>query len=411
MLSIANFAIGLGAFVVIGVLNPIAESYAVTPAEAGRVMTVYAIAYALGSPLLVALSGSLPRRRVLMAGLAVFAAGALASALAPSVLWLDAARVLAALGAGVVTPIVASIAIAASAPGERGRALARVFLGLTLAQVLGVPAGSWIGYTFGWPAAFGVVVVLTLVALAGVVRVVPRQLAFQVNTLGTLGAALADWRSVLSVLFTATLLGAIYVLYTYLAPLLSETMGYGRDGVSLILLAFGAGAVLGNVLGGRLTDRFGPYATLAFVCTAQILLLPMFSLLPLPGALLLALTFLWSVCGWSFMVAQQTRLVAQTPGRQSVVLALNAAAIYIGAALGAALGSFVLDVGGVGALGAGAGAFAVLALAHLVLSERVSRQGADRHDADRGDMDRRDGDRRDANRRDGGVKRGASETS
>ena len=132
-----------------------------------------------------------------------------------------------------------------------------------------MPVGSWIGYTFGWPAAFLTVVALTLATLVAVLRVVPRGLAFQVNDLATLGAALTDWRSLLSVLFTASFIGAIYVLYTYLAPLLAETMGYGCDGVSLVLFAFGAGAVLGNVLGGRLTDRFGPFRTLAFGCTVD----------------------------------------------------------------------------------------------------------------------------------------------
>ena len=374
VLSAANFAIGLGAFVVIGVLNPIADSYAITPAEAGWAMTAYAIAYAFGSPLSVALTGALPRRRVLIGGLSLFAVGALCSALAPGPAWLYAARVLAALGAGVVTPLAASIAIAASGPGEQGRALARVFLGLTLAQVIGVPVGSWIGYTFGWPVAFHLVAALTLASVAGVVHVVPRELAFQVNGLGTLGAALADWRSVLSVLFTASFIGAIYILYTYLAPLLSTTMDYGRDGVSLILFAFGAGAVIGNVLGGRLSDRFGPYATLAFACGAQILFLPLFSLLPFPGALLLSLTVVWSACCWSFMVAQQARLVAQTPGRQSVVLALNAASIYVGAAAGSALGALVIDTAGLGALGVAAGAFSVLALLHLIASERLARR-------------------------------------
>ena len=376
MLSAANFAIGFGAFVIIGVLNPIAESYAISAAEAGQAMTVYAIAYAFGSPVAIALTGSLSRRGVLLGGLALFTAGALCTALAPSPVWLYAARVLSALGAGVITPIAASIAIAASAPGEQGRALARVFLGLTLAQVIGVPVGSWIGYTFGWPVAFHIAAALTLATAVGVLVVVPRGLPFQVNDFGTLGAALADWRSVLSVLFTASFIGAIYVLYTYLAPLLSTTMDYDRDGVSLVLFMFGAGAVIGNMLGGRLTDRFGSYATLAFACAAQILFLPLFSLLPFPGALLLALTFLWSVCGWSFMVAQQARLVAQTPSRRNVVLALNAAAIYVGVAAGSALGALVIEIGGKGALGIGAGLFSVFALAHLVGSERSARRAA-----------------------------------
>lgn len=371
VLSAANFAIGLGAFIVIGILNPIADSYGIAAASAGQAMTVYAIAYAIGSPLLVAASGSLPRRQVLVVGLAVFAAGSLASALAPSIIALDIARAFTALGAGLVTPVAASIAIAASAPGEQGRALARVFLGLTLAQVLGVPVGAWIGYTFGWPVAFAIVVVLSLITLCGVLWVVPGKLAFQVNGLDTLAAALADRRSLFSVLFTASYIGAIYIVYTYLAPLLAASMNYGRDGVSLVLFVFGIGAVIGNMLGGRLTDRFGPYRTLVFACTASIVLLPMFSLLPFADPLLLLLTFVWSTCGWSFMVAQQTRLVAQTPDRQSVVLALNAAAIYVGAALGSGLGAGVIAVGGLSALGIGAGLASLLALLHLRASERV----------------------------------------
>ena len=364
----------MGAFVVIGVLEPIARDYGIGAAAAGWAMTIYAIAYAIGSPLLVALTGTLARRRVLAAGLALFAVGALASAAAPTPAWLFAARALAALGAGVVTPIAASIALAASAPGTEGRALARVFFGLTLAQVLGVPAGSWLGYAFGWPIAFVVVALLTFATLVGVLALVPRELPFQVNTLATLGAALADLPSLISVLFTASFIGAIYVLYTYLAPLLSTTMDYGGSGVSLVLLVFGVGAVLGNGLGGRLTDRFGPYRTLLFCCIAQILLMPPFSTLPWPDAALLSLAFVWSVCGWSFMVAQQSRLVAQTPERQSVVLALNAAAIYVGAAAGSALGALVIEAGGLGALGVGASLFGLFALGHLVLSERLARR-------------------------------------
>lgn len=376
LLSAANFAIGMGAFVVIGVLEPIARDYGIGAAAAGQAMTVYAVAYAIGSPLLVALTGGLPRRQVLAAGLSLFALGALASALAPSPATLFAARVVAALGAGLVTPVAASIALATSAPGTQGRALARVFFGLTLAQVLGVPAGSWLGYAFGWPVAFLVVAALSLATLAGVLLLVPRALAFQVNTLATLRDALADLPSLLSVLFTASFIGAIYVLYTYLAPLLSAAMGYGRDGVSLVLLVFGVGAVAGNALGGRLSDRFGPYRTLLFCCTAQILLMPPFSTLPWPDAALLGLALIWSVCGWSFMVAQQSRLVAQTPARQSVVLALNAAAIYVGAAAGSAVGALVIDVGGLSALGVGAGLCAVLALGHLVGSERLAAHAA-----------------------------------
>lgn len=377
-LSAANFAVGMGAFVVIGLLSPIADDLGTTSAAAGSLLTVYAIAYAVGSPLGVALTGRLERRTVLAAALALFALGALASAAAPTLGWLNASRALVALGAGCVTPVAASIALACGPPEAQGRALARVFFGLTLAQVLGVPAGSWLGYTFGWQSAFAVVALLSAASAVAAWRLVPRTLTVPVNTLATLGAALADWRAMISVLFTATYIGGIYVLYTYLAPLLEASQGFGRDGVALVLLVFGLGAIAGNLAGGALADRIGPSATLALACLAQALTLPLFSLLPLSVASLLALTLVWSTCGWSFMVAQQTRLVGQTPERQGVVLALNAAAIYVGAAAGSAIGALAIDAFGLDALGTVAAVGALLALGHLVLGDRLALGRAER---------------------------------
>jgi MFS transporter, DHA1 family, inner membrane transport protein len=371
ILSLANFAIGMGAFVVIGILTPIADAFAMTKAEAGWVLTAYAISYAILSPLGVALSGSFSRRSVLIAGLSLFAIAMAASALSQTANQLFAARSLAALGAGLFTPVAASVAFSLAAPEARGKALASVFFGLTLAQALGVPAGAWLGYTFGWQSAFAVVVVLTLIALVMVVMTVPKQIPFQVNTLATLGAALSDWRSVLSVLFTATFLGAIYVLYTYFAPFLETRLGFGRDGISLFLFLFGIGAVIGNILGGKLTDSIGPANTLMTLCAAQIVLLACLSLLPLNTILAGVLTLTWSVFGWSFMVAQQARLVRQTPSRQAVVLALNSAAIYVGAVVGSWAGGKVLEAQGPAVLGLAASAAMLVALVHLLVSERV----------------------------------------
>ncbi len=372
-LSAGNFAIGMGAFVVIGVLTPIAGDLSLTKAQAGFVMTAYAIGYAILSPLLVALTGGMARRTILIAGMSLFALAMLACAAAPNGPLLYLARVAAAAGAGIFTPVAASVAISTSAPEQRGRALAAVFFGLTLAQAIGVPVGSYVGYTFGWRATFLLACAIALVSLLAVLRSVPAHVRFQVNTLGTLAGALGDWRSMLSVLFTATFLGAIYIVYTFMAPLMEETMGFGRDGVSLMLLIFGAGAVAGNWAGGRLSDGIGPARTLGLMCIAQIALMPVFSVLPLPAAFAAIVMFVWSVCSWSFMVPQQARLIAQTPERQQVVLALNAAAIYVGASIGSAGGAWVLDGWGVKALGIAGGIAAAGVLGHLIVSELAAR--------------------------------------
>lgn len=372
VLSACNFVIGMGAFVVIGLLAPVGEALGVTTAQAGYLMTIYAIAYAILSPLLVSWTGGLGRRRVLAIGMTLFGLGALASALAPGIGWLYAARVVMAAGAGMFTPVSAAVAAGLSAPQERGRVLAAVVFGLTLAQVFGVPTGSWVAYTFGWRFAFWLV--LALAAIAGwlVWTRVPKGLRFQPVSLSDLGVVLRDGLVMGAVLFTASFLGAIYVLFTFFQPLLSETMGFERDGITLALLVFGIGAVAGNILGGFMADRIGPVRTLVILSLSQIVILPVFSILPLPVWLLFVAIFVWSVFGWSFMAAQQLRLLSLAPESASVVLALNAAAIYVGTAAGSAVGAQVLAFGGLNLLGVAASVAALGTLGHILWSHRAA---------------------------------------
>jgi predicted MFS family arabinose efflux permease len=365
LLALANFVIGMGAFVVVGVLSPVAVAFGVDRAQAGALMTVYAATYAVASPLLVAGTGRLDRRRLLSIGLALFALGAGAAALAPSFGLLLAARALMALGGGLVTPVAASMGVALAGPGQQGRALSIVFGGLTLAQVLGVPAGAWLGYAFGWPAAFAVVAVLSLLGLAAIALALPAGIAVPVATLASLGAVLRSGRLMAAVSFTALFIGALYVCYTFLAPLLETLYGLSRDGVTGMLLLFGLGAVVGNAMGGRLTDRIGSGRTLVLLCLAQSLLMPALTLPTWPLAAVGALIFTWSVFGWSFMVPQQARLAALDPARLPVLFALNASAIYIGATLGSSVGGAVLKGLGLHALGLFGAVLALAALTSL----------------------------------------------
>jgi DHA1 family inner membrane transport protein len=372
VLSAANFVIGMGAFVLIGMLTPVGQDFGIAPGRTGWLMTTYALAYAVLSPLLVSLTGSVGRRRVLAYALTGFAVANLLSALAPTEFTLHLTRILAAAGAGMLTPVSASVAAGLSAPERRGKALAAVIFGLSLAQVLGVPAGSFIAYTFGWRVAFVVVALLALPIIPLIWRIVPSGLAFQTVTLPELGRTLRDGPTMLAVSFTATYLAAAYVLYTYLAPLLEQTMNYGRDGITWILLVFGAAAVIGNLAGGAIADRIGPFRTLLILCAGQVVTLPLFSLMPLPGLALVVLIAVWSLFVWSMMAGQQMRIIALRPSAAPIVLALNAAAIYIGAAAGSAIGSVVMGVGGVQALGLGGLAVALLATGHILWSERLS---------------------------------------
>ena len=371
LLSACNFVVGMGAFVVIGMVPLLAEDLGVSTAAAGNTMTAYAIAYAVMSPLMVSLTGRMGRRRVLAAGLAVFALATLMSALATNIMTLYMARALAAAGAGVVTPVGAAVVAALAPKTAQGKSIAAFYFGLTLSQVLGVPAGGWVAFTYGWRTAFWIVLVLAVLAASLVWLRVPAGLRFTPVSLRDLGNTLKDGVVMGAVLFTASFLGAVYVLFTFLAPLLTQTMGFGRDGITLVLLAFGLGAVVGNLIGGWLTDKLGPVKSLVILCFGQIVLMPVFSGLPFATWVVFTLVFLWSVSGWSFMAPQQVRLLELEPQIAGVVLALNAAAIYVGTAVGSAVGGIVQSIGDVTWLGAAAGVAAFGALAHLMASHRA----------------------------------------
>jgi len=336
-------------------------------------MTLYATSYAILSPLLVSLTGSVGRRRILMAGLTIFAAGNLLAALAPTETVLFAARILAAAGAGLVTPVAAAVAAGLAAPGRQARALAGVFFGFTLSQVIGVPAGGFIAYTFGWRSAFLLVFAMALPIIALIWWRVPAGLQFRPVSLADLGRTLTHLPSLAGLGFTVFFVGGTYVVYTFISPLLATTMGFGRDGITLVLLLFGLGAVLGNLFSGLVADRIGSFRTLGLLALIQACILPWFSALPFAAPLLLMLSLGWAAFGWSFTAPQQARLIDIDPANASVILALNAGCIYLGSAFGSWIGGQALEWAGLGVLGIIGGAVVLMSLVFLIASERYRR--------------------------------------
>ena len=374
LLALGNFVVGMGVFVVIGIVSPIAEGLGITKAAARIVLTAYAIAYALLSPIGAALTGSLTRRTVLVAALGLFCVGSLLSAVSTSLLMLTASRLLVAFGAALYTPLSAGVAVAVTAPEQRGWALAKVFGGMTMAQVAGVPLGAWAAYRFGWHAPFFLAAALAAVCAVVLYRAIPATLQFPAGNVRAVLGALGNLRLMVSVTFTATLMAAVYVVFTYFAPLIEVSAGSNPEARTAYLVLFGLGAMGGNYVGGYLSDRLGPIRTLVMVCIAHIVMLPLFSIMPWNPLLLALIVFLWSSFAWCFMPPQQSRLAVIAPTAVALALALNAAMIYAGIAVGSAIASWILDGFGLAGLGVAAGLMAVLALIHLGVSAWLVRK-------------------------------------
>jgi DHA1 family inner membrane transport protein len=340
LFCLVNLVVGTGAFVVAGILDPIAQDLQVSIPAAGQAMTAYALATALLAPAALLLTGRWSRKRALLASLAVFTLGNVVCALATSLPVLLAGRVLMGLGA-CFTPVAAGIAVAIVEPQRRGQALALTFLGMSLSYVIGVPLGAWLGLAHGWHVPIWVVVGACVLALAAVAAWVPRDIRAPGASFDGLGALLAR-RDVLGVLLLTLLyFVAIFIVFSYIGPVLQALVPMGREQQSLTLALFGLSGVAGTLIGGAANDRFGALRTLR---VQLVVLGAMMVLLPLTAGswpALVATLLVWGCAGFGMMVPQQSRLAALAPAAAPLLLSLNTSMLYLGTAAGAVVGGAV----------------------------------------------------------------------
>jgi DHA1 family inner membrane transport protein len=237
--------------------------------------------------------------------------------------------------------------------------------------VLGVPVGSYIGYTFGWMWVFLAVAAGALALAVALLLRAPGRIGIAPATLADLIGTLTDIRLAIAILLTVTVMSSAWAPYTFLAPIIEEKTGAGPETVGVLLVIYGLGSVAGNALGGFLTDRVGAVKALAVATAGPPPFMAALTGMAWDPWLGAALLFGWSAVGWAVAVPQQTRLVSLDPARTQVLLALNAASIYLGAAIGSSVGGFAKSVGGIPALGVAGVAFGLLALAHLALTVRL----------------------------------------
>ncbi|MEC3981841.1 MFS transporter [Amycolatopsis sp. H20-H5] len=346
VLALGTFAVGTSGYVVAGLLPALTGELHISNAAAAQLVTAFAIAYALGSPLFAAVTGRWERRSLLTAALVVTALGNALAALAPGYVTLLLARIVTAVGAAVFTPAASAVAAQLTTPERRGRAVALVFGGLTIATILGVPLGSLLSQGLGYHAVFGLVAAFSLLGAVAVRLLLPRVTPPPPVSLAERFRVAKDPR-VLAML-GATTLGclAAFSVYTFIAPVLGATAGVHGTTVSVLLFCYGAGGAIGNVLGGRVTDRWGSKRPLLAVyvgITAALALLPLVATSVVGAGVIL---FAWGLCTWAFNPPIQHRLIELAPAHSGLVLSLNASAIYLGVGLSGLVGGFVLDHGG-----------------------------------------------------------------
>ena len=376
-LALGTFAIGTGSFVFAGLLEGVAADLSVSVGTAGHLVTVFAVTYAVSSPVLVTLAGAVAPRRILLMAMSVFSLANAVAVIAPTFELLLLCRVVAACGAAAFTPTALSVASSLVGPEERGRAISFITGGLTVSFVIGIPLGSLIGTYSSWRMTFVMVALLGAVAALGI-RTLPEVEAPPVVSFRERVNTLRQPALLAALSLTALGLMGAFVLFTYISPLLAEITGFSGLGVSGLLFLFGVAAIFGNSLGGYGADHID-YTQLAM--TVMVLLffaLLAFSFLigfsgtalAIPGAL--AALIVWGVAGFAFTPLQQYRVAQLAPRVRNVALSLNASAIYLGQGIGAGIGALALDYGSLSTLG-WVGAICVALALVLLLGTRSKR--------------------------------------
>jgi MFS transporter, DHA1 family, inner membrane transport protein len=337
LFCLVNLAIGSAAFVMGGIVGPLARDLGVSLAAAGQAMTAYALATAMLAPLAMLFTGTWPKKRALLVAVAIFLAGNTLCALAPNLPLLLLGRVLMGLGA-MFTPLAAGLAVSLVAPQVRGKALAFVFMGISLSYVVGVPLGAWLADAYSWQVPIWVMSAALAVAWLAIAVWVPADLTGPGANFTGAGALIARG-DVWPVLCTTLLyFVAIFAVFSFVAPVLQALVPMPRNQQALTLSLFGVAGVVGTLVGGWANDRFGAKQTLVVGLTflgAGMLVLP---LTQGSWPLLMAVLLLWGVAGFALMAPQQARLAAASPPQTPLLLSLNASMLYVGTALGAVVG-------------------------------------------------------------------------
>lgn len=344
-LAIGGFGIGLTEFVIMGLLPEVAADFEVTEASAGWLISGYALAVVVGALGLTAATTRLPRKPVLMGLLGLFIAGNAVSALAPTYELMMTGRVIAALCHGAFFGIGSVVAAGLVAPEKSAGAIAIMFTGLTAANVLGVPFGTFLGQEFGWRSTFWAISAIGVLALIGIAALVP--------DLRTDGAApslrreLTAFRSGqvwLSLAVTVLGFGGMFGAFTYIAYTLTEVSGFASNAVPWLLVLFGGGLVVGNWVGGRLADRSIDGTLLGFIA-ALLVVLTLFASLAASPAATIVLLALMGAFGFGTVPALQSRVMRYADHAPTLVSGANIAAFNLGNALGAWAGGVTIAVG------------------------------------------------------------------
>lgn len=375
ILAIVSFLVGTSEYIISGILDTIADSLEITLAAAGQLITIFSLVYAIFTPILMGLTSSIDRRKLMIFSLGLFVIGNILAFILPGYGLFVVARVVMALGAGMVVVTALTIAAKIAPEGKQGSAIATVVMGFTASLIIGVPLGRIISSLLGWKVIFAGIALLGILAMIIIRASIPLIKGDKHVPLVKQLALLKKSRVTLGLAITFFWLGGYSIAYTYLSPYLLNVSGIEEKLLSGALLIFGIASLFGSKFGGFSTDRWGVQKTLLGGMSLHIIMLILLSIVTNSYISVLIILILWSFAAWSSGPTQQYNLATIEPESSGILLGLNQSVMQLAMAAGAGIGGIFVEkvslssVTWIGALGVTIAIVVTLALSRAQLSK------------------------------------------
>ncbi|WP_336787582.1 MFS transporter [Paenibacillus sp. MMO-177] len=348
-LTVGAFAIGMTEFVIMGILPNVASDLNVSISAAGQLITMYALGVAVGAPIMTILTSRIPQKKLLCILMLLFILGNGLSVVAPNYAVLMIARMITALTHGTFFGVGAVIASKLVRADKQAGAVSIMMAGLTIANIIGVPIGTYIGQNWGWRASFGAIAAMGVLALIGIMIFIPKlKLSKQVSVLKQL-SAIARPKLLVYLLIAALGNAGLFAVFTYITPLLTDITGFAEHNVTWILILFGIGVTVGNIVGGKLADWklmpsiLGLYLTIAVVLTV-------FTFTVHNEIAAVITIFLWGAASFAVFPGLQVRIMSLAQSAPALASTSSHSAGNLGNASGAFIGGWVITHLSLGAL-------------------------------------------------------------
>ncbi|MEK8197890.1 MULTISPECIES: MFS transporter [Lysinibacillus] len=343
ILAIVSFLVGTSEYIISGILDTIADSLGITLAAAGQLITIFSLVYAIFTPIFMGITSSMDRRKLMIFSLGLFVIGNILAFILPGYGLFVMARVIMALGAGMVVVTALTIAAKIAPEGKQGSSIATVVMGFTASLIIGVPVGRIISSAFGWKAVFGGIALLGIIAIIIIRATIPLIEGDKSVPLVKQLALLKKRKVAIGLAITFFWVGGYSIAYTYLSPYLLHVSGIGKNYLSGVLLIFGIASLFGSKFGGFSTDRWGVQKTLIGGMLLHIIMLVLLSVVTNSYISVLIVLILWSFAAWTSGPTQQYNLATIEPESSGILLGLNQSVMQLAMAAGAGIGGVFVE--------------------------------------------------------------------